>query len=171
MAVFQHVRAAGERGVGLLPGGVFPFRLARQAHAGPARIRVSLEVAYVGDGRLQFQVLHDTQREHAPLVALALPVQRGAPAFRADTVPAGRQPQLGALVAAVADEGQEFVLRDEAVCQMEGGKQHLVSGALVVEAETAAIVADTADAAAVARPARRGTGGKGGRSGGHIRRF
>ncbi|KAG1240004.1 hypothetical protein G6F68_018084 [Rhizopus microsporus] len=38
---------------------------------------------------------------------------------------------------------------------MEGGTQHRGRGALVVEAETAAIVADTADASAVARPARR----------------
>ena len=46
----------------------------------PTGVGVGLEVAHVRDGRLQLQFLHAVQCEDLPVVALALPIERRAPA-------------------------------------------------------------------------------------------
>ncbi|MNT39503.1 hypothetical protein D3C72_1757540 [compost metagenome] len=87
MPVFQHVGAFGECVFRQLAGRVLPFGFARQAHAGPAGIRIGLEIADVRDRRLRLQVLHAVQGEGAPLVLLFFPVKRRPPRLGANQIP------------------------------------------------------------------------------------
>lgn len=90
VAAFQHVGVHAGAAVRLAARGGFPFGLARQPDPGPAGVGVGLEVAHVRDGRLQLQFLHAVQCEDLPVVALPLPIERRAPALRADAVPSLR---------------------------------------------------------------------------------
>ena len=74
-------------------------------------------------------------------------------------VPAVGEPQLGAAVAVVADEGEVVDVADRAGGEGEGAQQDLVARGLVVEAEAGAAVAGLDDAAGVSVPALGVVGG------------
>ncbi|CFW43179.1 Uncharacterised protein [Bordetella pertussis] len=107
---------------------------------------------------MRLQRMQAVQGEDAPLVFLAFPVQWRAPVLLAGLVPAERQPELGAAIAAVLDEGQVFSLGDGAVGQVKRSEQYLVRRGFVVEGKAFTGVADAHDAAVIAGPARRRAG-------------
>ena len=87
--------------------------------AGPARVRVGLEVAQVAHGRVRIDLDQALQRVAVPCTVALLPIQRRAPAREAHPIPAHRQPQLGAQVAAVVDECEVFAIGHRARRDLE----------------------------------------------------
>lgn len=170
VAAFQHVGVPAGVAVRLAARGRLPFGFAWQPDPRPAGVGVGLEVAHMRDGRLQLQFLHAVQREDLPVVALPFPVERCAPALRADAVPSLRQPQFRPRIAAVAHEGQVFVLRHEPVGQVEAAQQRVMGRAFIVEGEAVAVVADAGHATRVLGPAGRRGGRQGGGAVGRVGR-
>ncbi len=123
-----------------LGGGVLPLELGGETVAGPAGVGVGLEEAEVADGGFAEVVeRHEAvQGVDAPAGfggAVALPVERGLPAFGAHGGPAFGEPELGAVVAVLFDEGEVLGAGDEAGGEAEGREVDCVAGGLVVEGE------------------------------------
>jgi len=121
-------------------GGVLPFEFGGKAGVGPAGEGVGFEEAEVTDGGFGEVVEGEEAVEgvDAPAglgAAVAAPVKRGLPAVLAEGGPAFGEPELGAVVGIVVDEGEVFGAGDEAGGQGEGGEVDLVLGGLVVEGE------------------------------------
>src|SRR5258708_36085508 len=98
------------------------------------------------------------QGEHRPAgVALALPapVERRRPLLLLHQGPAVGEPEFGAAIAPVVDEGEVFAAGDEPARQAERLEPHLVARLLVVEGATAAALADLAPAAGKTQPGPR----------------
>ena len=132
----MEVARIDERAVhGLIARGDLPFGLGRKAGAGPARERVGLVVAHVTHRRAGIDRIHAGERELGPTVRGALPVERRFPVAGAHRRPTVRQPQLGAMVAAVVDEREPIGVRHEAVGETELVDEHAMRGRLVVERE------------------------------------
>ena len=121
-------------------GGVLPLELGGQTVAGPAGVGVGLEEAEVADGRLA-EVVERTeavQGVDAPAGVggvVALPVERRLPALGAHGRPALGEPELGAVVAVLVDEGEILRAGDEARREAVGREIDAVARRLVVEGE------------------------------------
>src|SRR5258708_37838193 len=97
------------------------------------------------------------QGEHRPAgVALALPapVERRRPSLLLHQGPAIGEPEFGAAIALVVDEGEVFAAGDEPARQTERLEPHPVARLPVGEGETRTVTADLAPAAGKARPTR-----------------
>ena len=121
-------------------GGVLPFEFGGEAVAGPAGVGVGLEEAEMADGGFAEVFERDEAVEgvEAPAglgFAVALPVERGLPAFGAHGGPALGEPELGAVVAVLVDEGEVLGAGDGAGGEVEGLDVDGVAGGLVVEGE------------------------------------
>ena len=103
----------------MLGGYELPLEFGGEAVAGPAGEGVGLEEADVADG--SFGELAEgaeaVEGEDAPaggVVGVAEPVEGGLPAFGMQGVPAFGEPELGAGVAVVFDEGEVLGAGDQA---------------------------------------------------------
>ncbi len=127
-------------GDGLLGGDELPLELRGEAVAGPAGEGIRLkeaEVAYGAFGDLAERT-EALQGEDGPAgggVGVASPVERRLPAFGLEGVPTFREPELGAGVAVVFDEGEVLGAGDGAGGEMEGREIDGVARGLVVEGE------------------------------------
>jgi hypothetical protein len=130
---------AGDR---LLARDEFPFEFGGQPGAGPPRVGIRFEETQMAHGRMRVDVDHPVQRERAPRIAIAFPVQRRLPLARDDGVPAKRQPQLGPPVAAVGNEFGEFAVRDRSRRERERGHESAMRRQLVVECKAAVRMAE-----------------------------
>lgn len=86
----------------------------------------------------------------------------------ADRVPTLREPEFGAAIAAVLDELQVFVLRDQPIGQIKGRQEHVMGGRLVVKGKARAAVADACLAGRIVGPAGRRAGRQRDRGGGLV---
>ncbi len=71
---------------------------------------------------------------------VALPVERGLPAFGAHGGPAFGEPELGAVVAVLFDEGEVLGAGDGAVGEAEGGEKTLWRGVSLSKAKASLMV-------------------------------
>lgn len=136
-------------------GGGSPLELGRQPGVGPLRVGGGLVEAQVADrlGRVERAPAH--QREHCRAFGVELaPVERRLPAAGLHRGPAVAEPRLGAAIAAVADEVEEFAAGNRAVRELERAQQRLVARGFVVEREAVSFVADRGDAAGEVEPAQ-----------------
>ncbi len=128
-----------------LGGYVLPLEFGGEAVAGPAGEGVGLEEAEVADGGFGelAEGAEAVQGEEAPAGGgggVADPVEGGLPAGGAHGVPAFGEPELGAGVAVVFDEGEVLGTGDGAGGELEGAEIEGVAGALVVEGEGVEVV-------------------------------
>jgi hypothetical protein len=119
---------------------VLPLELGGETLAGPAGIGVGLEEAEVTGGGFAevFEGLEAVEGVDAPAgfgVVVALPVERRLPAFGAHGGPAFGEPELGAVVTVLVDEGEVLSTGYGTVCELEGRDVNLVARGLVVEGE------------------------------------
>ncbi len=121
-------------------GGVLPLELGGETVAGPAGVGVGLEEAEVADGGFA-EVVEGAEAVHGvdgPAGVggfVAAPVERGLPAFGAHGGPALGEPELGAVVAVLVDEGEVLGAGDEACGEAVGREVDGVARGLVVEGE------------------------------------
>src|SRR3984885_3444825 len=121
----------------VLDGGVLPLELGGETVAGPAGGGGGLEEAEVADGSFAevFEGLPAVEGVDAPAGGgglVATPVERRLPAFGVEGDPALGEPELGAVVAVLVDEGEVFGAGDEAGGEAEGLEGDGGAGGLVV---------------------------------------
>ena len=121
-------------------GGVLPFELGGEAGVGPAGEGVGFEEAEVADGGFGevvegVEAVHGVDLPAGLGAAVAAPVEGGLPAVLAEGGPAFGEPELGAVVGVVVEEGEVFSAGDEARGERKGGEVDLVAGGFVVEGE------------------------------------
>ena len=104
-------------------------------------------------GRVGIDLHQAVQRERVPDAVLLLPVQRRAPAVGLHRVPAQRQPQLGAAIAIVGNEGQKVAVRDRVRSEFESRDKSAVARSFVVECKAVSGVAEFVNAFLVPDPA------------------
>src|ERR1700728_3059718 len=83
------------------------------------------------------------------------PIQRGRPSLLMQGRPAERQPQLGAAVAAIVYELEEFTVRRETISDFKWLQKRFVAGSLIVEGKRATRVPDLHDTLVKGRPPAR----------------
>ena len=83
------------------------------------------------------------------------PIQRGRPLLLTQGRPAERQPQLGAAVAAIVHELEEFTVRRETISDFKWLQKRFVARSLVVEGKHATRVPDLHDTPVKGRPPAR----------------
>ena len=134
----------------------FPFELGGQALAGPGGIGGGFVEAHMLHRRVGIQRLHARQREDAFAAVIVLqPVERRFPCFVLHPRPAVRQPEFGAAIAAIGDEGLVFAIADRTRGDAEGPQQHLVARRFIVEGKARSVMADPVDAAGMDVPFQR----------------
>ena len=119
-----------------------PLGLGGQARAGPAGVGVGLVEADVADRGVVVERLRARQRERG-VQSSSCQYSGRCQSLLVDRGPAVGQPQLGAVVAAVVDEGSWYSpFVTGRLASAWGRMQHLVARPLVVEGEAVAGVAD-----------------------------
>src|SRR5205823_2663935 len=119
---------------------------------GPSGEGVRLVEADVGD-RLVGRDLEETgQGRGHPAIADPFPVERGRPSPGLPGGPAVGQPELGPVIAAILEEGEEFRVRGGPARLLEPFEILRVPRSLVVEGEARPFMADLVDPAGEFRP-------------------
>src|SRR5579883_2370165 len=163
------VRAGSRGGAGMQPAAIgeiaydrqlcgrhLPFRLARQALAGPAGKGVGLIKTDMTDRLRRVQPTAPAQRENRPRpLALAPPIERRFPALLAYRRPAVGEPEFGAAIAAILDEVEILAAGRRARGQTEGFEPDLVARRLIVKGETGAAMPDLIQPAGKFDPGER----------------
>ena len=121
-------------------GGVLPLELGGETMAGPTCVGVGLEEAEVADGSFaevveRAEAMHGVNAPARVGGVVALPVERGLPAFGAHGGPSLGEPELGAVVAVLVDEGEVLGAGDEARGEAVGRNEDGVTRGLVIEGE------------------------------------
>ena len=116
-----------------LMGGVLPFEFSWNTTTRPAGESVGLEEAKVANGGVE-EVLHREESQEGEDLLL-FPVKRCLPALGTASGPALGEPELGAGIAVVLNEGEVVADRDKAVGELERLQVDLVLRRLVVEGE------------------------------------
>src|SRR5271163_4290519 len=98
---------------------MLPFELRRQTMARPSRIRIRLEEAEMAHGCLtqiieRAEAVHGIDTPAGVRTVVALPVERRLPALGAHRRPTLGEPQLGAVIAVLVDEGEILGAGNEA---------------------------------------------------------
>ena len=120
--------------------GVFPFEFGGESLPCPAGEGVGLEEGDVADGGVEDGVewLESFEGVDGPAgvgVGVAGPVEGRLPAFGAHGGPAFGEPELGAGIGVVVEEGEVFGGGDEAGGEAVGLEEDGVAGGLVIEGE------------------------------------
>ena len=137
--------AGGSGGRQVMAGGVLPLKLGGEAMAGvgegrPAGEGIGLEEAEVADGGFGEVVerLEAVEGVDGPAGlggGVVVPVERSLPALVAEGDPTFGEPEFGAGVAAIVEEGEVLSAGNEASTEGERLEEDLVAGGLVVEGE------------------------------------
>ena len=109
------------------------------------------------------------KRKRRPAAVSLFPVHRRGPPLCLHYIPAQRQPEFGAGVAAVFDECKKIAVGYRMRCELEWGEEDVVPRLFIIEAEAGAVVANGDHSAGEANPPRRARFDRGQRPTVHVR--
>ena len=130
----------------------FPFSLARQTSARPARIGIRLKIADMADRCCSGGGAQTVQTERQPCRTLTLPIERRLPAVCVLQFPTFRQPELLPRVATISYEISIFGVGDRAQRDLVGFEKNTVTRQFMVKTKPATGVTEAMHAVGLRHP-------------------